>query len=190
MPRALATPWPIVAGALFTAAAGFAGGYALAGRLAQFRIAEADARRIECEHAREQDARAAAEQTAALLAQAQDAEAQAAARLAAAQAAAEKRLRETRREIDALSTGRECIAAPLRLRLNAAIGAADHVPQAAGDAAHAAAGAAADTGDGSGRASTDADIAGWIVDAAGLYEQCRERLDALRHWDALTFGGR
>lgn len=190
MLRALATPWPLLAGAILTAGAGFAGGYALAGRLAEGRIAKAEARRIECEHAREADARAAAEKTAALLAKAQDAEAQAAARLAAAQAAAEQRRRETRREIDALSTGRECLSGPLRLRLNATLQPAERVPQAAGDAAHAAAGAAADTGDGSGRASTDADIAGWIVDAAGLYEQCRERLDALRHWDALTFGGR
>lgn len=188
MLRALATPWPLLAGAILTAGAGFAGGYALAGRLADGRIAEANARRIECEHAREADARAAAEQTAALLAQAQAAETQAAARLAAAQAAADRRIRETRREMERLATGRECIAAPLRLRLNAAIGAADHVPQAAGDALDAAAESSADTGNG--RASTDADIAGWIVEAAGLYEQCRARLDAIRHWDALTFEGR
>ncbi|MCX8016335.1 MAG: hypothetical protein N2690_00330 [Rhodocyclaceae bacterium] len=107
---------------------------------------------------------------------------------AAAQAAAEKRLRETRREIDALSTGRECLSGPLRLRLNATLQPAQHVPAPAGDAARATAGAAADTGDG--RASTDADVAGWIVEAAGRYDECRARLDAIRHWDALTFGGR
>jgi hypothetical protein len=49
--------------------------------------------------------------------------------------------------------------------------------------AHAA--PATDTGD-----STDADVAGWIIDAASLYEQCRARIDAIRQWDAVTNGGR
>jgi len=36
--------------------------------------------------------------------------------------------------------------------------------------------------------TTDADIAGWIIDAAALYEQCRARIDALRQWDEVTHG--
>jgi prophage endopeptidase len=36
--------------------------------------------------------------------------------------------------------------------------------------------------------TTDADIAGWILDAAALYEQCRARIDALRQWDEVTHG--
>jgi cell division protein FtsB len=34
--------------------------------------------------------------------------------------------------------------------------------------------------------TTDADLAGWILDAAGLYEACRARIDALRQWDEVT----
>jgi len=36
--------------------------------------------------------------------------------------------------------------------------------------------------------STDADIAGWILDVASLYEACRARIDALRQWDEVTHG--
>ena len=189
MLRELATPWPLLAGAILTAGAGFAGGYALAGRLAEGRIAKAEARRIECEHARERERREAAEQAAQLLARAQDAEAEAARRLAQAQAATRQRLEDARREVFALATGRPCLSDAVRLRLNAAIAAADGLPAGAGGAADAAAEPAAAAGHGDGaRISTDADVAGWALDAAALYEQCRARLDAIRHWDAMTFG--
>jgi hypothetical protein len=36
--------------------------------------------------------------------------------------------------------------------------------------------------------STDTDIAGWILEVASLYEQCRARIDAIRRWDEMTFG--
>jgi hypothetical protein len=36
--------------------------------------------------------------------------------------------------------------------------------------------------------TTDTDLAGWILDAASLYEQCRARIDALRQWDEVTHG--
>jgi hypothetical protein len=189
--KPLTTPWPLVAGAMLTTAAGFAGGWLLASRLAQAQVVEMNARRIECEHAREKDARAAAEAAAALLARAQGAEAEAAARLAQAQAAARSRLEDARREVYQLATGRPCLPDAVRLRLNAAIGAADGLPAGAGDAAFAATEPAADPGHGEGRrVSTDADVAGWALDAAALYEQCRARLDAIRQWDAMTFGDR
>lgn len=50
-----------------------------------------------------------------------------------------------------------------------------------GSTAPANATASANTGD-----STDTDIAGWIIDAAALYEQCRARIDAIRQWDEMT----
>lgn len=153
----------------------------------RYAAAQGEARLAECNAAREADARAAAEKTAALFARAQEAEAEAAARLAAEQAAADRRLKETRREIYRLASGRECLSGALRLRLNAAL-AADDVPAAAGGALDAAAGSAGDPGDG--RASTDAIVAGWIVEAARLYDACRARIDALRHWDEVTHGGR
>lgn len=189
MLRALATPWPLLAGAILTAGAGFAGGYALAGRLAEGRLAQMEARRIECEQARERERREAAEQAAQLLARAQDAEAQAARRLAAADAATRTRLEDARRDVFALTHGRPCLSDAVRLRLNAAIAAASELPAGAGGAADAAAEPAAAAGHGDGaRISTDADVAGWALDAAALYEQCRARLDAIRHWDAMTFG--
>lgn len=191
----LASTWPLLTGALLTAAAGFAGGFALAERLADGRIAKMEARRIKCEQAREADARAAAEQAAQLLARAQGAEAEAAARLAAQQSAFERRLKEVRSEIYRLTTGRECLSGALRLRLNAAISSPGGLSADTGAAAHAAAGTAADPGISSppgrrdgGEGATDSDIAGWIVDVAGLYEQCRARIDALREWDKVTHG--
>ena len=187
--KPLTTPWPLVAGAMLTTAAGFAGGWLLASRLAQAQVVEMNARRIECEHAREKDARAAAEAAAALLARAQGAEAEAAARLAQAQAAARSRLEDARREVYQLTTGRPCLPDAVRLRLNAAIGAADGLPAGAGGAADAAAAAAADPRQRRDeRASTDADVARWILDAVERYDDCRARIDAIRQWDEVTRG--
>lgn len=164
-------------------------GIGLIGAWAGWRYAasQGEAKVAECNAAREADARAAAEKTAALFARAQEAEAEAARRLATHQAEADQRLKETRREIYRLSTGRECLDPALRLRLNAALAAADLSP-AAGGAPDAAAEPAGDSGDR--RTSTDADIAGWIVAAAHRYDDCRARIDALRRWDEVTHGGR
>jgi hypothetical protein len=38
--------------------------------------------------------------------------------------------------------------------------------------------------------TTDTDLAGWILDAAALFEQCRARIDALRQWDDEVSHGR
>lgn len=179
--------WAVATVALMAGSA--LGGYRLAAKICAGETAKAEARRMECEQAREKDAREAAEKAAVLLARAQGAEAQAARRLAAAEAATRKKIEETRREIYRLATGRECLSGALRLRLNAAIGA-DDMPTRAGaaDPAVAAAAAAAGDGDGGQRGSADADIAGWIVEAASLYDECRARIDALRHWDEVTHG--
>lgn len=177
-------PLPPIAALIIAAASGAAGGYWLAAKIGAGETARVEARRMECEQARAQDARLAAEQAAVLLSRAQEAESQAADRIAALEAASRKKIEETRRDLYRLSTGRECLAPALRLRLNAAI--ADGLPAGAGGAPDAAAGSPADPGDG--RASTDADIAGWALDAARLYDECRARLDAIRTWDEVTYG--
>lgn len=162
------------------AAAGAAAGYRYADATGQARLAR-------CEQGRAEDARAAAAGAVRLLDRAQQAEVAAAARLAAQQAAFDRRIKEVRSEIYRLSSGRECLSGDLRLRLDAALGAATALPAPAGAATSAPAGSAADPGHRQ-PASTDADIAGWILEAARLYEDCRARLDALRQWDAVTFG--
>lgn len=203
MPLPSIWPWLLVAGI------SAAGGYALAAKIAAGHTAQAETRLARCEAARAEDARATAEQTAALLARAQDAEAQAAARLARQQEAFNQRLKEARSEIYSLATGRECLSGALRLRLNAVL-AADDLPARAGGADPAHAASSADPilpsppgrgvgGEGAhlpsppgrgagGEGATDADIAHWILDAARAYDDCRARLDAIRHWDEVTHG--
>jgi len=82
------------------------------------------------------------------------------------------------------TTGRACLSADARRVLHRAPAFAAVPAPAAGPAAAGPA-AAADPGE---RASTDADIAGWALDAAALYEQCRARIDAIRQWDEVTHG--
>lgn len=179
----IARPW-LLAGVL-GAAAGAAGAWQVASWRADAAVAKADARRSQCEQARAEDARAAAAKTAELLARAQHAEADAARRLAAQKAAFDRRVQEVRRDIHRLSSGSDCLAPRLRLRLNAAIASGGELPESAGDAARAAPGPAADPG---GEAATDADIAGWALDVARLYEDCRARIAAIGRWDEVTHG--
>lgn len=177
-------PLPSFATLLIAAALGAAIGYGLAEKVSAVGTAQAKEALARCEHGRAESARAAAERAAALLARAQDAEAQAAARLDAQKAAFEHRLKEVRREIYSLSSGRECLSGALRLRINAALTAAERLPAPAGALAPAPAEPAADSGHG----ATDADLAGWILDAGRLYEDCRARIDAIREWDEVTHG--
>lgn len=167
-------PLPWVAAAAL--ALGAVCGYWLAVNVGELETARAEARRMQCEQQRAEEARAAHEKAAALLARAEDAEAQSARQLAAARAAADRKLKETRREIYRLATGRECLSGPLRLRLNAAL-AADDVPKSAADVdpAHSA-------------PADDSAIAQWIADAIGRYDECRARIDAIREWDEVTHG--
>ncbi|TCS70755.1 hypothetical protein EDC61_11482 [Sulfuritortus calidifontis] len=178
--------WPVIAAALICVGAGFAGGYTLKGRLDEAAIARAEAGVAECRRASADFQRRAAEDAAHRLAAAEDAARSAQAELSRREADFKARLKETRNEIYSLSTGRECLAGPLRLRLNAAI-AADSVPARAGEPHPAPAEPAADPG-GHAAGSTDAAVGQWILDAASLYEQCRARIDAIRQWDEVTHG--
>lgn len=179
-------PLPSFAPLILAAAIGAAGGALIAAKLSAAKTARVEAQLARCAQDKAEAARAAAENTARLLSRAQDAQAQAARRLAAQQAAFEHRLKEARSEVYRLTTGRECLAPALRLRLNAALGHAERLPAPAGAADAAAAESAADSGHG--RASTDADLAHWILDAASRYDDCRARIDALREWSEVTHG--
>lgn len=172
--------WTWAAVTVALAAAAGLGGYRMAAD-------RGEARRMQCERNRAEEARLAAAQAAALLRRSQQAEARAAAQLADARAAYDRKLKETRNEIARLATGRECLAPALRLRLEAAIADPDGLPEGARDAARPAAEPAADPGDG--RAATDADVARWALDVARAYEECRARIDAIGRWDAMTHGG-
>ncbi|MGE4366510.1 hypothetical protein [Thermomonas sp.] len=89
-----------------------------------------------------------------------------------------------RHALAATTSGRACLSADARRVLHRAPAFAAVPAPAAGPAAAGPA-AAADPGD---RASTDADLAGWALDVAALYEQCRARIDAIRQWDEVTHG--
>lgn len=172
----MVTPWPMLAVAAVCLASGFAGGYALKGRLADAEIA-----RLQAAHAAEREA--AAEEAARRLAAAQGAERAAVHALQATKTRltdTQRRLKET---LYGLPTADRCgLSGPARGLLNAAIADAGGLPAPAGEPAHADAGASADPG------ASEAGIAGWAADAIALYGECRARLDALRQWDEVTHG--
>lgn len=99
---------------------------------------------------------------------------------------AEQQAGKLKNELKKHTTGRDCLSAGARRVLES--GAAfdkQRMPEGAKGVDPTAAGAAANTGDGSDTAaSTDTDIAGWISAAAALYEQCRARIDGIKQWDA------
>jgi hypothetical protein len=85
--------------------------------------------------------------------------------------------RRLRHDLQTATTGRPCLSADARSVLQQSPAFGIKLPTATVGHASAAPAVAADPGD-----STDADVAGWILDAAALYEQCRARIDALRDW--------
>jgi cell division protein FtsB len=85
--------------------------------------------------------------------------------------------RRIRDELKTATTGRPCLSADARSVLQQSPAFGLKMPTTTDGPASAAPAVAADPGD-----STDADVAGWILDAAALYEQCRARIDALRDW--------
>lgn len=91
--------------------------------------------------------------------------------------------RRLRHDLKTATTGRPCLSADARGLLHQSPAFSLKLSATPGDPAPADAAPAADPGD-----STDTDIAGWILDAASLYEQCRARIDALRQWDEVTHG--
>jgi hypothetical protein len=93
--------------------------------------------------------------------------------------------RRLRHDLQTATTGRPCLSADARSVLQQSPAFGLKLPQATSSAASAPAAVAADPGD-----STDADVAGWVIDAADLYEQCRARIDAIRKWDEVTNGAR
>ncbi|MCI4427746.1 MAG: hypothetical protein JHC40_01120 [Burkholderiales bacterium] len=85
--------------------------------------------------------------------------------------------RRLRHDLQTATTGRPCLSSDARGLLQQSPAFGLKLPTTTGGPASAAPAVAADPGD-----STDADVAGWILDAAALYEQCRARIDALRDW--------
>lgn len=183
------SPWPAVAGAVLCVAAGFAGGYSWEHRARQAEVEQirADVARREAQAA--EDARR---------------------RIEAAQAAAEAAIAERDRRLHALdatntrlrndiktaTTGRPCLSGDARRVLHGAPAFKPGLSAPAAGALGAAAAAAADTGQPAEQhaeqpaESSDADVAGWIIDAAALYEQCRARIDAIRQWsNGVSHGG-
>ena|GEM_PF-2277386 len=180
------TPWPMLAASLLSLAAGFTGGYAL-----KERLADAEMARVEARHAAERES--AAQETAVRFARAQDAQHQAVTALHATKT----RLSETQRRLkDAIHTmdHRRCgLDGRARGLLNDAIAAAGQpMPKGAAGTAHAAAAAATDPVQPGeqpiARGSSERDVAMWVADAIGRYEECRARIDAIRHWDEVTHG--
>jgi len=97
--------------------------------------------------------------------------------------------RRLRHDLKTATTGRPCLSADARWLLQQSPAFRLGLSSPTGSPATTNAATAADPGQPAGD-STDADIAGWILDAAALYEQCRARIDALRKWDELTHGAR
>jgi len=121
-------------------------------------------------------------------------------RIAAAQAAADAALaekdrrlieldqttRRLRNDLKTATTGRPCLSADARRLLHDAPAFRLGLSAPAG-LTLAARPAPADY-PGEPAESSDADLAGWILDAASLYEACRARIDAIRHWDEAAHG--
>jgi cell division protein FtsB len=156
--------------AAFLFALGFASGYGIErrARIAEVASIKADIAKREAAAAEESHRRIEAAQKAA----------------DAAIAARDARIseldattRRLRHDLQTATTGRPCLSADARSVLQQSPAFGLKLPQATIGAASAAPTASADPGD-----STDADVAGWILDAAALYEQCRARIDALRDW--------
>jgi hypothetical protein len=89
--------------------------------------------------------------------------------------------RRLRHDLQAATIGRPCLSADARWLLQQSPAFSLRLSTSTGSPASAPAAHATDPGD-----STDADVAGWIIDAASLYEQCRARIDAIRQWDEVT----
>jgi prophage endopeptidase len=97
--------------------------------------------------------------------------------------------RRLRHDLKTAATGRPCLSADARGLLQQSPAFGLNLPTTTGSPLAAPAAPAADPGQSAGD-STDADLAGWVLDAAGLYEACRARIDALRQWDDEVNRGR
>lgn len=103
---------------------------------------------------------------------------------------AEQQSESLRNEIKKHTTGRDCISSDARgvLQQSKAFTttAANRVPANPAGADRTAAAPAANPGNRNvfERMSTDVDMGGWAASVAGLYEQCRQRVEAIKLWDA------
>lgn len=97
----------------------------------------------------------------------------------------EQQAENLKNELKNYTTGRDCLSADARRVLQRASPAKQRMPEGAEGVDPTIAGSANNTGDrNETAASTDVDIAEWIVSASKLYEQCRARIDAIEQWDA------
>lgn len=89
---------------------------------------------------------------------------------------------ELRHALRRATSDRACLGGAARRLLNQSPGiVAPGLPAGTGPAAAAAAAAAADSGD-TASDTSEADTADWIARAAGQYEVCRARIDAIADW--------
>jgi prophage endopeptidase len=95
--------------------------------------------------------------------------------------------RRLRHELSTATTGRPCLSSTARSLLQQSPAFGLKLPTTTSIPLAAPAASAADPGEPAGD-TTDTDLAGWILDAASLYEQCRARIDAIRQWDEVTHG--
>jgi prophage endopeptidase len=161
-------------------AGGFTAGYAWEhrARLAEVSQIRADIARREA---------AAAEESRRRIEAAQKAADQAIAARDARIADLDAITRRLRHDLKTATTGRPCLSADARSVLHQSPAFGLKLPSTSGGPASADAAPAADPGEPASETS-DTDIAGWILDAAALYEACRARIDALRQWDEVTHG--
>jgi hypothetical protein len=95
--------------------------------------------------------------------------------------------RRLRHDLKNATTGRPCLSPAARGLLQQSTAFGIKLPASPGFTLAAPAAPAANPGEPAGD-TTDTDIAGWILDAASLYESCRARIDAIRQWDEVTNG--
>lgn len=91
-----------------------------------------------------------------------------------------KTTEELRHALHRVTSDRACLGGAARRLLNRSPGiAATGLPASASGAADTAATAAADPGE---QTTSERDTADWIAAAAGQYEACRSRIDAVAEW--------
>jgi hypothetical protein len=176
------SPFVLAIGALVAAAAGAAAGYRYAAAQGAARLAEC---RAEASAAREAAARDAADRFAV----AARAEREAVARLTRT----EETLHDTQHRLRqalarAARADRVCLAPDTRRLLDDARSGADRLPETSGGAPRAAAAAPAPASGSDDRGTSERAVAEWIAEAMRLYDTCRARLAALRHWSEAIDG--
>lgn len=163
---------------LIAALIGFGGGFFVASQIG-------DANLKQCELDTEKMLKTHEAETAERMRVAQSAVSRALSHLAGSLIETQQQAEDLTNELKKHTTGRDCLSAGARRLLQPAASQKQRMREDTGSADTTTAGSAGNTGDGNETtASTDADIAGWIVEASKLYEQCRDRIEAIGQWDA------